>query len=79
MCHLLQKTTSLPEKKGDFDRDLHIDAQEGHSDAISELNRIIISEGGSYQDTLEDLGPKCHQLTSICSPTQRQDSRYYDM
>lgn len=74
-----QKTTSLPEKKGDFDRDLHIDAQEGDSDAISELNRISISEGGSYQDTLEDLGLKCHQLTSICSPTQRQDSRYYDM
>ncbi|KAL3977865.1 splicing factor 3B subunit 5 [Sarotherodon galilaeus] len=76
---LHQKTTSLPEKKGDLDSDLHIYAQEGDSNATSELNRISISEGCSYQDTLEDLGPQCHQLTSICSPTQRQDSRYYDI
>ncbi|XP_019214208.1 cadherin-like protein 26 isoform X6 [Oreochromis niloticus] len=76
---LHQKTTSLPEKEGDLDSDLHIYAQEGDSNATSELNRISISEGCSYQDTLEDLGPMCHQLTSICSPTQRQDSRYYDI
>ncbi|XP_005450276.1 cadherin-like protein 26 isoform X2 [Oreochromis niloticus] len=75
----LHQTTSLPEKEGDLDSDLHIYAQEGDSNATSELNRISISEGCSYQDTLEDLGPMCHQLTSICSPTQRQDSRYYDI
>ncbi|CAI5688724.1 unnamed protein product [Oreochromis niloticus] len=69
--------TSLRKKEVDLgDDELHIYAEEGNSDTTSDLEAIIISEEGSFQDTLKDLGPKFHQLASICSPTQTQYSGY---
>ncbi|XP_019214209.1 cadherin-like protein 26 [Oreochromis niloticus] len=63
---LLQKLTLFQEKEGDsLDDELHIYAEEGNSDTTSELEAISISEEGSFQDALKDLGPKFHQLASI--------------
>ncbi|XP_030585903.1 cadherin-like protein 26 [Archocentrus centrarchus] len=70
---LHQKLDLLQKQEGDLlDYAPHIYTEEGDSDNTSDLqpslSPICISEQGSFQDTLEDLGPKFHQLASICGP-----------
>ncbi|XP_030585259.1 cadherin-like protein 26 [Archocentrus centrarchus] len=69
---LLQKLDLLQKQEGDFDCEPHIYAEQRDSDSTSELEPISISEEGSFQDTLEDLGPKFYQLAAVYSP-EKQD------
>ncbi|XP_042070831.1 cadherin-like protein 26 isoform X5 [Haplochromis burtoni] len=76
-CLISSKVTSLWKKEVDLgDDELHIYAVEGNLETNSALETINILEEDSFQDTLKDLGPKFHQLASICSLTQTQYSGY---
>ncbi|KAM9408246.1 cadherin-like protein 26 [Pholidichthys leucotaenia] len=45
-------------------------AEEGDSDKLSQLDSITIPDEDSFEQTLEDLGPKFNQLASICKPSK---------
>lgn len=71
---LHRRLTALSETEDDLlDYQPHLYADEGDYDSILELEKILIPDDVSFQNTLKDLGPKFNQLASICNPLQTQN------
>ncbi|XP_033938861.1 cadherin-like protein 26 isoform X1 [Pseudochaenichthys georgianus] len=71
---LHQRLSSLQGKEADLlDDEPHVYAEEGDFDVLSELENIILPDKDSYQNALNNLGPKFKQLASICKPPHIQN------